>query len=156
MIFLNFRWRPFWKWRPSWIFLNMRSDRLIMVYLCTKFQSSSYFIVFIMIFLNFRWRPFWKWRPFWFFFYSIALPLMMVYFSNFVNFSYFKRFFKKWCGQVTVEKKKKKKNNKNNNNKKLGKNNISPNLRVRGYNKKRGKNNISPNLCVRGYNKKIR
>ena len=50
MNFLNFRRQPFWKWRPSWKFLNMQSDRLIMFYLYTKFQSSSYFIVFIMIF----------------------------------------------------------------------------------------------------------
>ena len=50
MIFLNFRRRPFWKWRPSWKFFNMQSDRLTMFYLYTKFQSSSYFIVFIMIF----------------------------------------------------------------------------------------------------------
>ena len=53
----------------------MLSDRLIIFYLYTKFQSSSYFIVFIMNYFNFWWRPFWKWRPSWFCFTCIQTAL---------------------------------------------------------------------------------
>ena len=90
MNFSNFRWRPFWKWRSSWIFFYTHSDRLIMFYLYTKFKSSSYFIVFIMIFSNFRWRPFWKWRPSWKFFKMHSNCLFMVYlYTKFQSSGYF-------------------------------------------------------------------
>ena len=71
-------------------FLYMHTNRLIMFYLCTKFQSSSYFIVFIMNFSNFRWRPFWKWRPSWKISNMRSDRLIMVYLcTKFQSSSYF-------------------------------------------------------------------
>ena len=70
--------------------LTMQSNRLNMFYLYTKFQSSSYFIVFIMNFSNFQRRPFWKWWPSWKICTMHSDRLIMFYlYTKFQSSSYF-------------------------------------------------------------------